>query len=269
MIRATVLVGMCTLVAGCFDPVPAEACAEGTKDCPCVDLQCEAGLICQNAVCVQEEVVTGTGPQVTSTGNPMETTGSPTTADGGSTSTMASTTNPVDGSTTGDGSSSGGTGSESTGGSTSTGASLCGNMMLDTDEMCDGTPGCETDCTLTNYDCNPLNNVPCTEGFKCSVVEPDGEPVNAVCLPFADPPPGMLFESNCFFDFGPHDEWCDVGLACALSQSTDACDVNCCVEFCDLLDATFECAFKGDTCQPFFTPQAPEGLAQLGFCITP
>lgn len=263
MMRASASVGFCALVTGCFVSPPPAECVPGSEGCPCIELQCETDLVCRDAVCVQDGVAnTGTGPLMPATDS---TTDAPsTTADGSSGS--SATTSPADGSTTSDPTAT--AGDTQTGGS-STGMSLCGNGVLDTDEVCDGTPGCEGDCTLTNYDCNPLNNAPCVDGFKCSVVEPPDAPVNAVCLPFAEPPPGELHEGNCFFEAAPHDEWCDVGLACALSSSTDACDVNCCVEFCDLTDVAFECAFKGDTCQPFLGGASPTGLAQLGFCVAP
>lgn len=229
-----------------------------------MELQCEIDLVCKNAVCVEDGVgATGTGSLTPTTDS---TTDAPaTTADSGS--GTSATTSPADGSTTSDSTLTATGGTETSG--PSTGMSLCGNGALDAEEICDGTPGCEDDCTLTNYDCNPLNNAPCADGFKCSVVEPAEAPVDAVCLPFAEPPPGQLHEGNCFFASAPHDEWCDVGLACALSNTTEACEVNCCVEFCDLTDMAFECQYPGDICQPFLGAASPIGLAQLGFCIAP
>ncbi len=132
--------------------------------------------------------------------------------------------------------------------------------------MCDGTPGC-TDCTLDNYACNPLNNAPCGDGFKCSLFD-DVRGVAATECRVALQPPGQLYESNCFSG-GLQDEWCDVGLACVTSQSTNACDVNCCVEFCDRLDADFQCAFEGDMCLQALGDLAPVGLQWLGICVTP
>lgn len=261
MTRPIALLGFFVLLSGCFNPNEG-SCPDGTKDCPCIDLQCEAGLTCQNAVCVDGTPGTGTD---TATSMPAETTADPTTATTVTTMPMSSsdsTTVALDeGSTTmsvADTSSDGAS-------SSSTGApNLCGNATLDSDEECDGTPGC-TDCVLDNYDCNPLNNAPCGRGFKCSVYDDEGT-AQASCLPFVDPPPGQLYDSNCYLGV-PQDNWCDVGLACAVSQAAAACDVNCCVEFCDLTDATFECDFKGATCQPILANGAPEGLHHLGYCI--
>ncbi len=266
MLRSAPLLGLLMLTPACFDDADGvPECTEGTKGCSCLELQCEAGLMCANATCVDAVGSTETdvgGDTLVS----MDTTAGPMTS-------ADSTTGPgaVDESSTAvpPTTSGSGSGSESAGTSSTGAVDLCGNDQLDPDEECDGTPGCEDTCELTNYECNPLNNAPCPDGFKCSIVEEPMMPINAVCLPFAEPPPGELFESNCFFDGAPHDEWCDVGLACALSSSTDACDVNCCVEFCDLTDLDFSCTFAGDVCTAFFTPVAPTGLAQLGYCIGP
>lgn len=132
--------------------------------------------------------------------------------------------------------------------------------------MCDGGPGC-TDCALDNYGCNPLNNAPCGTDLKCSVFENIRGAATSDCRVLLNDPPGGLHDSNCF-NGGLQDEWCDFGLACVTSQSTDACDVNCCVEYCDLLDPAFECGFVGDTCLPALGALAPTGLQWLGVCVT-
>lgn len=208
-----------------------------------------------------------------STGDPGSTTGDPPTATSTSpaSTTMTSST-PPDG--TGDSSGGDGTtttmppGDSSSGGDDtagSTAAELCGDGTLDPDEQCDSGDGC-TDCELDNFDCNPLNNAGCPEGSKCAF---NDETQMFWCLPFSNDPPGELHEGNCY-DFGPHDEWCDVGLACMPAQATGACDDGaCCVEFCDRFDASFQCAQAGDDCLPWFGPDARDGLDWLGVCATP
>ena len=248
-------------LGACFSDsgTPPESCAEGSEGCPCLNLQCEADLVCQEGTCVS---ATGSAGSTGSTGASGSTSDpSSSTSD----TTASDTTATVD---------------DTTGLDSSTGlVDTCGDGILDPTEECDATPGCSKSCELESdeYGCNPINNAPCPAAFKCSVVEPGPDMVQTVCLPFAseplddqgEPPPGELFDSNCFFDGSPHDEWCEVGLACALSSSTDACDVNCCVEFCDLTDAAFRCQFPGDTCQAFFGPGVPVGMGHLGYCVTP
>lgn len=119
-----------------------------------------------------------------------------------------------------------------------------------------------------NYGCNPLNNAPCTEGFKCSLFNDIEGNAATECRVILDPPPGELYESNCYSG-EPRDEWCNLGLACVTSQSTNACDVNCCVEYCDRLDPGFVCGFAGDECLDAVGNLAPSGLEWLGVCITP
>jgi hypothetical protein len=229
------------------------SCPAGSEGCPCVDSECIGGLICESAICVAG----GTG----TSGPDMNTSTSTSTSSiDDSTSDTGTATTPSDESTTGD-------------------ANTCGNKVLDADEQCDGTPGCSDTCEFEAdaYDCNPLNNFPCPMGFKCSVIEPEPFDVRTVCLPVPagppiagtdDPPPGGIHDSNCVYGGEAHDEWCDIGLACAYSSLTDACDVNCCVEFCDLTEPT-RCAWPDDECRSFFNPGIPSGLEHLGWCVRP
>jgi hypothetical protein len=188
-------------------------------------------------------------PTTTSTTEPSTTTTSSTTAsDTTDGTTGASTTDPsTDGDSTGP-------------------AQSCGNGEVDANEECDGSPGC-TDCELDNYNCNPLNNAPCQDGFKCSYVY---DPPYFTCLVFSNDPPGQHGDNACFYGGDAHDEWCDVGLGCALGQGTATCEQGgCCVEFCDLLDQRFTCITPGDECLAALGPKLPEGLASLGWCVTP
>lgn len=185
------------------------------------------------------------------------------TADGASTTDLSTSTATSDDESTA-------TTTESTSETTTGPGSWCGDDILDPDEMCDGTPGCNDDCTLANYECNPLNNAPCGDGMKCSVLYDDDTPILR-CLAFLEPPPGALHEGNCF-SFEPREEWCDVGLACAQTYYAASCSetgTNCCVEFCDLRDTTFACAHPDDACVQFLNIYAPTGLAHLGYCALP
>jgi hypothetical protein len=147
-------------------------------------------------------------------------------------------------------------------GDTETGDDLCGNLMLDDGEQCDGGPGC-TDCDLDNYDCNPINNAGCIPGTKCSYVPPD---YDLSCLPFDPNPPLAWGESNCY-NFEPKDQACDVGLSCTPGQNTEQCeDGACCTWYCNLLEPGFDCGTTGDTCVKFFIGPEPAGLEWLGFC---
>jgi hypothetical protein len=236
--------GLC--IGACFSE-PDEDCSPGSEGCVCVDLQCEADLSCRNGRCVAPGGTTGGA----STTTDMTTTDEP------STTSDATTFGTSDVSTSND--------SMADADESSTGEPLCGNGELDPDEQCDGTPAC-TDCTLDNYDCNPLNNAGCPDGSKCSFHDESGQ---FWCLPFSKDPPGTLHEGNCYSG-GPQDQWCDVGLACMPAQTTNACESGgCCVEFCDIFDAESDCAQDGDQCVVWFEPDADPGLAWLGVCMTP
>lgn len=271
--RAFPLLAWLGLASGCFsEPIP---CREGTEGCACLELRCEEGLVCRQALCAapSHDASTSDGmpssgpnesgdPATTSSSGPSTTdTGPSTVAEESSSSATEAGTTPG---TTADPDETSSSTDPSTGS-----ASFCGDGILDPSEICDTTPGCTDDCTLTHYECNPLNNAPCPEGFKCSVSESEEGVAQATCRPFAQDPPGQLHEGNCYY-LERRDHWCDVGLACALISATDACgDTNCCVEFCDLTDATFSCAYAGDACVPFLGSAAPTGLAHLGFCARP
>lgn len=193
-------------------------------------------------------------------------TGEPATTTSPSTATTASAPATGD-SSAGDDTTASDAGSSSVGAvdGSSTGAELCGNGVLDPGEECDGTEAC-TGCELDNFDCNPLNNAGCPDGSKCAFNDDTGL---FWCLPFLMDTPGGLHEGNCFSG-GPQDDWCDVGLACMPAVTNGACTEGaCCVEFCDIFDAAFECAQKGDECIVWFLPDAPDGLEWLGFCGTP
>jgi hypothetical protein len=215
------------MIVGCFSD-PVVGCPAGAEGCECADnFTCEPGLMCMGGHCRTDDGSTGE-TSTTASETDSETTDSETTDDT----------------------------------ETETGDELCGNLMLDPDEQCDGGPGC-TDCTLDNYVCNPITNVGCLPGTKCSYVPPD---YDFSCLVFDPNPPLAWGESNCY-NFEPKDEACDVGLSCTPGQITEQCpDGACCTWYCNLLDPDFDCGTPGDTCEKFFTGPEPTGLEWLGFC---
>jgi hypothetical protein len=264
--RAAVAVFLGLVGGACFSESESTSTAcpagsAGLEGCPCSNSQCADGLVCENATCV----AAGTGSSDPGTSGPG--------TSGPDTSGM-STTSSVDSSS----SDSGTTASSSNEGTTGN-VDLCGNQVLDADEECDSTPGCSDTCTFTEeaWECNPINNAPCPDKFKCSIIEPEPSAVQSVCLAVPNgppidgtdaPPPGGIHDSNCVYNAAPHDEWCDIGLGCAYSSFTDACEVNCCVEFCDLTNP-IPCTWEDDECQPFFNPGVPTGLQHLGWCVRP
>jgi len=287
--RALPLCGTLILLSACFEDV-GPSCPEGAKGCPCLDLQCEDGLECRDGRCVSLEAEASesaasdaglgseTGPAESSSEedgasseSSSDETESSTESDATSTTTEATSSVEETSTTESEGETSTTETGEASSDASTGSAGSCGDGVLAPDEECDSTAGCDEACELINYDCNPLNNAPCPEDFKCSVVEEESGEILATCLPFMEPPPGQLHEGNCYYG-GRHDEWCDVGLACAVMTAAAVCgadETNCCVEFCDLNDATFTCAYSEDACIPFLPPSAPEGLEQLGFCGRP
>lgn len=261
-------------LGACFSSPSGNECSAGSEGCECLELQCENGLECRSGFCrapTGGTGATGTGGDDTdagtTTGSGGETTAGGNDTTGGSTgsgSTGGGLTTGGVGTTTGDSVTTGGSGTGATG---TTGGSRCGDGVIDDDEMCDGGLGC-TDCVLDNWNCNPINNVPCQPGTKCAVV---GDEFEVQCLPFDPDPPLMWGEVNCFYDFGPHDEACDLGLACTPSSLTETCEAgtgSCCTEFCDIRDPGVTCITPTDSCEPFWSGNPPDGLDWLGYCVT-
>jgi len=145
----------------------------------------------------------------------------------------------------------------------STGEALCGNGVLEPEEMCDNTSACGPDCTLDNYPCNPLNDAGCPRGQRCSFVEP----TTVTCLLVGEMV-GEFGSNECFYDGAAHDESCATGLACLPFQATNTCDGGgCCDEYCDVGDLAFECTTPGNTCQlAYGVPPFEPGLEWLGIC---
>jgi hypothetical protein len=148
----------------------------------------------------------------------------------------------------------------------STGAeAYCGDDIVNQPhEMCDGTPGCDDDCTFLHYACNPLTNAGCVESFRCGVADFSRETVACML-------PGASSLGEACWGEPNNDSQCGDGLTCVFNFATDYCDAgNCCVEFCDLTkltDPRFECS-NGATCMPFWPAPMHVGLEHLGLCRT-
>lgn len=238
------------LFAGCFSESGEAECDAGAMGCECsADDTCLQGLTCVGGTCQANSTTsddgTGDGPEDGTDDGPDDTTGDdgpdPTT-DGGADSTTS--TSAAADSTSDDGADSD---------STSTGVvDTCDNGVLDPGEECDGGPGC-SDCELTMFDCNPLNNAGCGDGEKCTYND-QGEFVCAVAVGAAE-----LGEacSNLYAGYE-----CDVGLGCESSCGGGFC----CTAYCDVNGDLGTCA--GDrSCDPFWlAPQENPGLQWLGSC---
>jgi hypothetical protein len=136
---------------------------------------------------------------------------------------------------------------------------ICGDGTVDPAEMCDGTPGCLGDCTFESYDCNPLGNAGCGGGLRCGAFDVPLEDFSCMV-----PGRGVVGDP-CEGDPG-NDSQCGDGLTCLFNINTPLCDNgNCCVEYCNLLDADFVCS-GGAECRPFFPDPMFLGLEHLGFC---
>ena len=250
------------LVTGCFsDPSGEETCNPGMEGCACVDLQCEQGLMCMGGVCVVGGGSTGEGTSTTPTTNDPST----------STSTSTTTGEPDTSSTTGEpmtttaaDSSSSGESASSESSSTSGSDDVCGDFVIGPTEECDGGNGCSATCELEVHECNPLNNVPCPSGFKCSweLLMPEPFTGYFTCLPLADTPLADG-EGECFAMNESQDELCDLGLACFNADFLEGCASNgCCTEYCDLNGGA--CSNPAYTCVA--EPDLAPGVAFLGVC---
>ncbi len=251
--------------AGCFtDPNSENDCNPGMEGCACVDLQCEQGLSCLGGVCVGAG---GTSSEIDpSTAGP--TTGPVDTSTGTSTSTSSSSSSASETVDTSDAStseSSTSTGDAST--SSSGGEELCGNFTTDPDEECDGGNGCSDTCELEIHECNPLNNVPCPDGMKCSWAILMEAPFTAyfTCEMLEDPPLENN-EGDCFVANNAEDRLCDIGLACYRATFLDQCSgpIGCCTQYCDTTKGNEQCSTAGYECTAEMD-LAP-GLPDLGVC---
>ena len=258
---------------GCFsDPTATDNCNPGMEGCACVELECEQGLSCMGGMCI--------GPPGTGTGSgtaPTESTTSPASASTNPSTTGTSEPGETTDRSTGDPATSTSSSSTAAGDSeesgqatsSSTGAEdLCGNFVTDPGEECDMGNGCNDDCTLEFHDCNPLNNVPCPPGHKCSWAVLMEDPFTAyfTCSPIDDDPIG-IGEGDCFEGNDAQDQMCDYRLACYLNTFLDTCNDTggCCTEYCDTeVDDEDQCSIGGTSCEPEMD-LAP-GLQTLGVC---
>jgi hypothetical protein len=243
------VIGLLCGSTACFSE--SNECQVGQEGCACEGQMCAGRLVCEGEICI----------------NPLAGSGS----DGGSLDGPATSSNPSTTSTnttlfdtTGDdvddvddtsvGSSSGAPDPETT-----TGAGVCGDGIVQDDEMCDGGPGCEDNCAFTSYGCNPLNNAGCMPPLRCGLLDYDTEEFG--CMP---PGRAVLGEACSWTSF--EDEQCADGLTCLFNPQTDYCNVgNCCVEYCNLQMGSAMCS-NGATCYQFFQPPDFDGLEHLGYC---
>ena len=243
------------LATGCFsDPTEDQTCNPGMEGCACVDLQCEQGLMCMGGVCVAGGgSTTGDG----TTTNPITTTSTTVdpTMSGDSSTSGEPTTGDADSSSSGEPAES----SSSTGG-----GDVCGDFVVGPTEECDGGNGCSSECELEVHECNPLNNVPCPSGFKCSWELLMADPFTGyfTCLPLADAPLGDG-QGECFVMDESQDQLCELGLACFNSNFLEGCESGgCCTEYCDVMDSV--CGNPAYTCVA--EPDLAPGLPNLGVC---
>lgn len=221
----------------------------------CLDLACENGLSCMGGVCVADGGSSGGGPGTTST-NPPATS---------STGEPPLDTEGTDGPVDTDGSS----GVDATTGGSTGDADVCGDFIVGLSEECDGGQGCSDTCELEVHDCNPLNNVPCPQGFKCSWQQAAAGGATYTCIEVGDAVLG-LGEGNCFEGGVSADQNCEVGLACYNGNFLSACDEEgCCVEYCDVNSDSDgdQCSVATDVC--VLEPDIAPGLSGLGVCRAP
>jgi hypothetical protein len=145
--------------------------------------------------------------------------------------------------------------------SSTTSTAACGNGIVETDEMCDGTPGCAADCSFTSYACNPLNGAGCISPQRCGLVD-------FVAETFACMRPGPAGVGGACAGDPVNDAECDAELTCLFHPQTVLCDSgNCCVRYCDVTEGVSGCA-DFEQCAPFFPDPMFEGLEHLGFCYS-
>ncbi len=126
--------------------------------------------------------------------------------------------------------------------------SICGDGLLQADEMCDGQDGCSEDCLEgANAACNPLSNVGCEEGLLCVALWPES-------TPFQDEYGTYCYEENTCKEIG---QGCAVGELCTVYPGGD------CLTSCDLNDP--ESCPGGQGCTPVGVPSG-EIIDYLGYC---
>ena len=132
------------------------------------------------------------------------------------------------------------------------------------DEICDSSPGCEDDCTLTDYPCNPLNQAGCIDAQTCD--RSRGATLDAQRTACFQGGQANLHDACEYNPFDPALQCAD-GLSCVGSAYVPGCEglTECCTEFCELGGAP--CIDPTAQCLTWKEPGMPPGLDEVGLCI--
>ncbi|PCC69451.1 hypothetical protein SAMN02745121_08946 [Nannocystis exedens] len=134
----------------------------------------------------------------------------------------------------------------------------CGDGLVDDDEVCDGQPDCEPDCSGNN--CNPLSHAGCDGGNQCFVIESSPQ-----CLPPQDGLPGAY--EACVQDGIAA---CAAGLMCVPVIAVAECDPeaseSCCTQMCNAQHDPDPCP-GSKICQYVGGIEPPQD-GYVGACIT-
>ena len=196
--------------------------------------------------------------------NPGDGTDSSTDSSTGETSPGTSSSGHDEASTSDDGNDESTSDDPSDSSTTSVESAACGDRVVGPDEMCDSSPGCEDDCTLTDYNCNPLNQVGCIDAQTCD--RSRGATLDdqrTACFM------GGKANRHEFCTYNPLDPalQCADGLSCVGSAFVPGCEglAECCTEFCVL--GGEPCIDPTAQCLTWKEPGMPPGLDEVGLCF--
>lgn len=146
--------------------------------------------------------------------------------------------------------------------------SVCGNGILEAEEICDSQPKCFIDCQGP-ADCSPLTDAGCTEAGYCAFNNFPGMLREAICIAA----PKNLLQVNDDCTQTSNDTRCDRGLRCVDASLLPAsCTFElCCTPYCNIAMPT-DCP-PDTVCKPYqdviLGDFADEGLDYLGVCVAP
>jgi hypothetical protein len=216
-------------------------------------------------------VVIALGACSTGTSNPPPPDDSGADTGDGETGATADETGDGDGGTVGDttgdgdGDGSSGDGDGTTGDGDGDG-DVCGDGIVGTSEECDGGSGCNGNCELENFGCNPITNAGCGALETCAM---NADLDDWSCTGPVEP--GLPAQGDSCASTGV--DACAPGFVCIQGQFVTGCSQGqgCCTAWCDTNDAT-TCP-AGDECLVWWIPgvlDAPgPGLDHLGTCSPP
>lgn len=149
--------------------------------------------------------------------------------------------------------------------------SVCGNGILEAEEICDSQPKCFSDCQGP-ADCSPATGAGCSDGGQCVfTLSPQGEFVYATnCVTLPKTP----LEAGADCTAGSNDVRCGAGLQCTEgSKLPTSCKFEfCCAPYCDI-NIPESC--PADSLCKFYQDVSPdieyvdEGLDYVGVCVAP